>query len=411
MMIFLVVPLIRALPLIRAADICVRYECSSCPSVIDLSRILYDGCQSSSAGGAIMIADRNSVLNLTNCEFWHCQAPTGGCVCANAFAAFLAFQLKVTECQASSTSSCFVNIYPTDQTALQVNETAITAGTCVYDSFSCKSSSSASMSPPLFRYFNSTGNEATDFASSLSVDQLTAPTLFFVLLCSNYPSSTLNFGMFVDGDCELTCIEFRNNTAHSSSFPGLIDHRVGCDFIDCVFTSNNIDYVANRRGAATVSVTFLRCVFTNTPFVNTRESEVINQSCELLTDGNAQLNPFACSPGTASPATTIPAAPSPRTTRRMTEAHSPYPTIASATRVTLTRGFVFSCILLPILGGITSAIFLTCIYLAYSRRGCPGSRPRRGAALNEPAANQSLRAQGPDGFEVEEQHIPPHERL
>jgi hypothetical protein len=110
---------------------CTRYV-STAMSVI-LSNLIYDGCTSSTSGGAVSLNAVNMFASITDCTFLSCVTSIGGCGVYLSGGGLVVLRCQFSDCQATQGSGPAVDAYWQSSSSLRewnISETVTTRGFC-----------------------------------------------------------------------------------------------------------------------------------------------------------------------------------------------------------------------------------------------------------------------------------------
>jgi hypothetical protein len=268
--------------------------------LVNLSNSVYDGCTSTTAGGAIYVGNGSTIFILLNCEFIRCHSSRqGGCIFFNGSSASV-FGFRGINCSTVSNAAfLYLQANSSATGSILLNESTGFHGTSRSWSFHAVFLPDPA-SPGCFGIailLNSSFNFADSVSSALDLGEHYSFSISLCRFHSNSPRNTfLIYTRPIDGNEQLECLEFFNNSATSvgSANPGFIIVLSNCTFRYCIFNLNHFDYFLSGFNGLVGTASFSVCIFSESQLFATGRANLTTTQCSFQLTGILPLDVFHC---------------------------------------------------------------------------------------------------------------------
>jgi hypothetical protein len=292
------------LPAVCSLEVCSRYEtfCTGNCAPVVISGCFFQGLTpavgTDSYGGAVRLSGVAIVLHLLFSHFVDCSAQHAGALYSNGIGQAFVTGFVGDGCSATSIASfSYIAVSSAGTEPAQLNESSGTAGNCGLNTFAISSLHAAYDATPIrLRLWNATANHAESGGSGYDIGPHYTVDLGFCRFHSNSPGNVLTvFGRGL-GTNFYDCLEFWENTAdesYDSNFDGFVSMGSDCEFRDCIFVSNTVDFFIGYYDGIH-EVILRRCIFDVVPGLATLDTEARTVGCIVAPDLAIGFVPGLC---------------------------------------------------------------------------------------------------------------------
>jgi hypothetical protein len=151
--------LIRCFSYARIAEECIRQDISS-QAVVSLDDVVFEGCQSSSNGGAVYIMNDLTIFAVSHCAFLLCSTVLDGGGIYFTGRSVSVVRFRGQNCFANCDSFCHLQVHSSEIGEISLNDSVMLCGECSSNTFSTQYSASLFESVEIIHLVNSTRNYA-----------------------------------------------------------------------------------------------------------------------------------------------------------------------------------------------------------------------------------------------------------
>jgi hypothetical protein len=258
---------------------CTRFTSSSTTETI--KDAIFDGCHSTSNGGAIYLAISSLSADIISCTFLNCSSDGGGGAIY-----FSGFHLSILQsstfsCVAAQEGTSLYAYYATSPATFQFSDGASVGGSSQSGTF-CFFAGSSTGSESSIERANVTGNTVSTYGAAVYFNQSDTVRFQFCEIRSNEGSNCICFSSYQTD--LIRCLSIRSNIAddRDTTYQGLFFAYKSMTISESVIAGNNASLLVHGWDDSEL-VTFSNCHF------DAFEQEVSGVTFSMvgcLTDGN-----------------------------------------------------------------------------------------------------------------------------